>query len=146
MRHIWILAVLLLATLACAITEKSDATPPDTFGEYGFVEVQGYTAVNQGGNYVLPVGETVTFIWRDLTNTNVIQAEFSYTAYDGGSLISLGIDDDLSDGAQVTWTVPTEIAGTVTASARVPGQSGEGIMSAGMGINSEDQAGAIRDQ
>jgi hypothetical protein len=56
----------------------------------------------------------------------------------------VGIDNDLSDGAQVTWTVPTAIAGTITASGRLPGQSGDGMMSAGVGINSEDQAGAIR--
>jgi hypothetical protein len=147
MRHIWLLIVLLITTLACAVTKESDTTPPPPPGgvqEFGFVEVQGFSAINQGGNYVFPIGESATFIWQDADLSELVQVEFSYRAYADGNLVSVGIDNDLSDGAQVTWTVPTAIAGTITASGRLPGQSGDGMMSAGVGINSEDQAGAIR--
>jgi len=151
MRQISVLIFLLAATLACAITKDDDVTPltpTPSLGleEYGFVEVEGFSAINQGGNYVLPVGETVTFTWQEMNLADLVQAEFSYRPYDGGALLAVGIDDDLSDGAQVTWTVPEGIAGTITASARLPGQTGEGVESVGVGVNSDDNPGAIRDQ
>jgi LysM repeat protein len=73
------------------------------------------------GKYALTVGDLVSLTWNAVP-AEVVQVEF--VLYPDS--LSLGIDQDMSDGASVQWTVTDGVDGFIVAAGSVPGQFHEG--------------------
>lgn len=88
---------------------------------------------NRGGTMMVQAGTTVTITWAGVPENSLVSFIEGNFLVDGGART---IGDDISDGsgASITYVVPNEINGQITASARLPGQNHEIIESNALSI------------
>lgn len=114
------------------------SSAPSSDSEQGYIVASQFVRINDGGNYVFENGSMATFTWVDADLSGLTEVEFIFRSYATGAQTSLGIDQNLADGATIQWQVSATTiggGGTVIASGRYPGQAHEGTFSAGVGIN-----------
>ena len=99
-----------------------------TSGVVGDIFVSPFLQRTDNG-FVVQEGQAIQLSWglaqgQGPLDFDVIQAEFTYRPASGnGSPISIGIDSNPADGFTANWTVPTNVEGTITVGARLPGES-----------------------
>lgn len=69
-----------------------------------------------GSLYTLQEGATVTLSWTSAP-TSATRVEFYLTPNGGGTPSLLGTDSNPADGASISWTVPQDVLGTLSATA-----------------------------
>lgn len=105
------------------------------------IEVSPYLSneIRNGiGHWIVRANTTVTLTWSTMpTDMGISHVDFFYVDdHYTVSHTALGFDSNASDGASVTWTVPDGIKGRIYASARLPGQFHEGVLSTDITIES----------
>ncbi len=100
--------------------------PTSTPTLLGVIGTLGASPVIEAGNpadwtdYVIEAQVPITINWTgiepDIYN-QVSETTFFYTP-DGGTPQMIGVDSSLAGGMSITWTPPSGVSGTITASAR----------------------------
>lgn len=87
--------------------------------------------LNGIGHYIVRSNATATLTWHTMpTDLGISQVDFFYVDDHYTILpIAIGLDTNMTDGASITWTIPDDAIGRIYASARLPGQNHEGVIS-----------------
>lgn len=125
-------------------TTTSNNTTPNTTNGVRLIDTKpsGDNAINVSpyesnqmlngiGHYIVRSDATVTLTWHTMpTDLGIIQVDFFYVD-DHYTVLptAIGLDTNVTDGASITWTIPDGAIGRIYASARLPGQYHEGVIS-----------------
>lgn len=83
----------------------------------GDIDVSDYVGVD-GNTWLVEAGDTVTLRWDEAANySGISRVEFTFYPQTGAAF-SLGTDTDPSNGAAVTWQVPANTIGRISAGGR----------------------------
>jgi|GEM_PF-5621613 len=99
------------------------SSTPSDLGIRGTLRV--YPAIESGNvsdwnDYVIEPETPFTVDWTGIEPEyyyDIVAVTFVYTG-DDGTVIHIGVDNDISDGMAVTWTPPAGVSGSITGSAR----------------------------
>lgn len=118
-----LMVMVVLAASACTSNVSSPtAAPPATQAtpiEGGGIEISSYNYAD-AGNYLLPLGETITLTWH-LAPTDA--ARIAFLVYPGvyrvditsADYVVIGEDTNPADGASIEWTVTGDVGGELLA-------------------------------
>lgn len=117
-------------TKSISTANTGSNTNTTTVNRIGSVVVSPWQT-NTANVYTVRTDVELTVQWMGMPkDRGLIQVEFIYVdSRSINSPQSIGIDTDLSNGAMISWTPPKDVQGTVYATARVPGQYHEGVLS-----------------
>lgn len=127
-------------TTARRIVVAPDPNTQPTVVTSGDIQISDYDRIDNGV-YILRVGQTITLTWSPpaFPNQNFGPADYILRS-DDGSTMAIGTDADFDSVILFNWTVPSGVSGDLFASARLPGQSHNGVQSNWVRIRSEEPA------
>jgi len=120
---------------------------PDMPTPQGKVEVQPYQSV-AGDQYVVVEDTTITLSWAAASQFPLAQVQFLIYFPGTNQYQVLGTDNNMADGAAISWRVPVGTAGQIIANGFYPGQIKASITSNGIGIEGNkptpQESGTVR--